>query len=196
MVRLASEDIGEDPEVPGWARDLSARSAKAARSMQEQLQRLISSRDEAVRRPVALRGLVEELVALCEREARGAEVEIVLHGGDEAEVSADPDELARALHNLLANAVKYAPPATQVEVWIVPRDGHVEWTVRDHGPGVPADELDAIFDVGRQGKGALKGFGLGLGIARRIVKSHGGDVRATNADDGGAVFQVRLPSAG
>ncbi len=132
-----------------------------------------------------------------------------------AVVSGDPSRLTQVLANLLGNALVHTPPDTPIEVSVEPdpkhepepehqpdrepggdRDG-VTVTVRDHGPGLPAGSDGQLFERfwraegGRErGKG---GAGLGLAIVGAIVKAHGGEVNATNAPDGGAMFVVRLP---
>lgn len=105
------------------------------------------------------------------------------------------DRLARAATNLLDNAAKYGKatgPTNRVDV-IVDDDG---LTVRDHGPGVPADELDHLFDRFYRGHGSREraGSGLGLAIVRQVAELHGGEAHVENAVGGGARFQVRLPS--
>jgi two-component system, OmpR family, sensor histidine kinase MprB len=107
-------------------------------------------------------------------------------------VAGDPERLERAVANLLDNARKYAN-AGPVEVTV--GGGAVE--VRDHGPGLPAEDLPHVFDRFYRSAGArgAPGSGLGLAIVRQVAESHGGTVVATNAPDGGAVFTLRIPSA-
>ena len=68
-------------------------------------------------------------------------------------------------------------------------------TVRDTGPGIPADVLPRIFDPFFTTKEVGQGTGLGLAITYGIVQEHGGTISASNASDGGAVFRLDLPSA-
>ena len=75
-------------------------------------------------------------------------------------------------------------------------DGVVEISVRDHGIGFPTDKLAKIFDPFYTTKSVGKGTGLGLSICYGIIKEHGGDISARNGMEGGAVIDVRLPSAG
>jgi two-component system, OmpR family, sensor histidine kinase MprB len=102
-----------------------------------------------------------------------------------------PDRLARAVGNLLDNAAKYGPPGGVVEVAL--RDG--ELTVRDHGPGIPEEEVPFVFDRFYRGDGARgrHGSGLGLAIVRQVAESHGGAVGAEAAEGGGARFRLALP---
>jgi two-component system, OmpR family, sensor histidine kinase MprB len=73
------------------------------------------------------------------------------------------------------------------------KDGRV--TVRDHGPGFPAADLDKVFDRFWRADDARgkPGSGLGLAIVQRVAEEHDGSARATNAEDGGAVVSLELP---
>ena len=115
-----------------------------------------------------------------------------------APVLGDAHQLRQVLGNLLRNALVHTPAGTPIEVSVEPRPDVVRVTVRDHGPGLPTDDADAIFERfwraegGRErGKG---GAGLGLAIVAGIVDAHDGRVRAGNADGGGAAFVVELPA--
>jgi two-component system sensor histidine kinase MprB len=106
-------------------------------------------------------------------------------------VEAAPAALGRAISNLLDNAVKWSPDEAPVEVTV--EDGAV--TVRDHGPGIAADDLPHVFDRFYRAAGARKlpGSGLGLAIVRQVAEAHGGTVTAKVAADGGSIFTLRLP---
>jgi two-component system sensor histidine kinase MprB len=108
-------------------------------------------------------------------------------------VRAEPSALERAVVNILDNAVKFSPEGGTVEVRLA--DG--ELTVRDHGPGIPADELPHVFDRFWRSPSAraLPGSGLGLSIVARTVQQAGGQVVLAHAEGGGTVATVRLPGA-
>jgi two-component system sensor histidine kinase MprB len=108
-------------------------------------------------------------------------------------VRAEPSALERAVVNVLDNAVKFSPDGGTIEVALA--DGAL--TVRDHGPGIPADELPYVFDRFWRSPSAraLPGSGLGLSIVARTVQQAGGEVSLTPAQDGGTVATVRLPGA-
>jgi two-component system, OmpR family, sensor histidine kinase MprB len=108
-------------------------------------------------------------------------------------VSAVPGQLARAVNNLLDNAVKWSPAGAAVEVEVEPGGG---LTVRDHGPGIDPGDLPHIFERFYRARTArgLPGAGLGLAIVRHVADSHGGAVEASNAPDGGARLALRIPA--
>jgi two-component system, OmpR family, sensor histidine kinase MprB len=108
-------------------------------------------------------------------------------------VRAEPSALERAVVNILDNAVKFSPEGGTVEVQLA--DGVL--SVRDHGPGVPEDELPHVFDRFWRSPSAraLPGSGLGLSIVARTVQQAGGEVTLAPAEGGGTVATVRLPGA-
>lgn len=108
-------------------------------------------------------------------------------------VRAEPSALERAVVNILDNAVKFSPGSGTVEV----RLSEGVLTVRDHGPGIPEDELPHVFDRFWRSPSAraLPGSGLGLSIVARTVQQAGGEVALARAEGGGSVATVRLPGA-
>ncbi|MEU6553155.1 HAMP domain-containing sensor histidine kinase [Streptomyces sp. NPDC046915] len=106
---------------------------------------------------------------------------------------AEPAALERAVVNILDNAVKFSPEGGTIDVQLT--DGVL--TVRDHGPGIPADELPHVFDRFWRSPSAraLPGSGLGLSIVARTIEEAGGEVSLSPADGGGTVATVRLPGA-
>ncbi|MFE9773846.1 sensor histidine kinase [Streptomyces sp. NPDC005931] len=108
-------------------------------------------------------------------------------------VRAEPSALERAVVNVLDNAVKFSPHGSTVDVRL--DDGVL--TVRDHGPGILADELPYVFDRFWRSPSAraLPGSGLGLSIVARTVQQAGGEVRLDPAEGGGTTATVRLPGA-
>ncbi|MFF6999484.1 ATP-binding protein [Streptomyces sp. NPDC008313] len=108
-------------------------------------------------------------------------------------VRAEPAALERAVVNILDNAVKFSPEAGTIEV----RLSEGVLTVRDHGPGIPADELPHVFDRFWRSPSAraLPGSGLGLSIVARTVQQAGGEVALAPAEGGGTAATIRLPGA-
>ncbi|MFG2351479.1 sensor histidine kinase [Streptomyces phaeochromogenes] len=139
---------------------------------------------------VSLQDTVES--ALRRARLRGPELTITANV-DPWFVRAEPSALERAIVNILDNAVKFSPEGGTVDVTL--KDG--ELTVRDHGPGIPADELPHVFDRFWRSPSAraLPGSGLGLSIVARTVQQAGGDVALSPAEGGGTVATIRLPGA-
>lgn len=108
----------------------------------------------------------------------------------------DDKRIQQVFRNLISNAIKFSPEGGGIEVAMTAEEGCLLVTVADHGCGVPASELQSIFDPFVQSsktRTASGGTGLGLAICREIVRSHGGEIWAENRPQGGACFWVRLP---
>lgn len=114
---------------------------------------------------------------------------------------ADQRKLMQVVRNLLGNALKFSPSQGKIEVTLNPiemADGSAgaRIAIRDHGPGVPPEELDLIFDKFVQSsktKSGAGGTGLGLAICAEIMRGHAGRVWAENHPEGGAVFYFEMP---
>jgi two-component system sensor histidine kinase MprB len=104
-----------------------------------------------------------------------------------------PDRLERAVWNLIENAGKWTAPGSTVEVSL--EDGEVR--VRDHGPGIAAEDREHVFDRFYRATSAraLPGSGLGLAIVRDVAEAHGGSVSAEDAPGGGALLRLRLANS-
>jgi two-component system OmpR family sensor kinase len=112
-----------------------------------------------------------------------------------AVVEGSRDELHRMVLNLIENAVRHTPPGTRVRASVGPRDGTVQLTVEDDGPGVPEELRERVFERFVRGRGDRgSSSGLGLSIVRAVAESHGGRVDVEDAEPG-ARFIVRLPRA-
>jgi two-component system sensor histidine kinase KdpD len=109
-------------------------------------------------------------------------------------LSVDPVLMQQVFVNLLENALKYTPEGSPFEIRARAADGLAEITVRDHGPGIEPGQEERIFEKFQRGDHiGIGGVGLGLPICRGIAEAHGGTLRAANAPDGGAAFELRLP---
>jgi signal transduction histidine kinase len=112
-------------------------------------------------------------------------------------VIADPERVAQILQNLLQNAYRYSSPDTTIYINTTQIGTMASLTIRDQGPGIPADSLEKIFErFYRVAKGRERdkgGTGLGLPIARKLAEAQGGSLTAANYPEGGAVFTLLLP---
>jgi signal transduction histidine kinase len=108
----------------------------------------------------------------------------------------DGGRLQRVIDNLLGNAIKYSPSGGEV---IVRLEACGEWaviSVRDHGVGIPADDLPRIFEPFHRATnvvGRISGTGIGLSGTRRIVERHGGTLDVESSEGSGSIFTVKLP---
>jgi len=133
--------------------------------------------------------------AAADARALDAARTISVDAGEESIVLGDANQLRQVLANLLANAVVHTPSGAPISIAVRRENGSVELEVRDHGPGLPTDHPEELFERFSR-NGERGGAGLGLAIVAGIVFAHGGTVSAANAGGGGATFVVRLPLAG
>jgi two-component system sensor histidine kinase CpxA len=169
------------------------------------LTRLESGAEEIRKSEFDLTRLVTEVAADAEFEARSRERSVKLSPSPSCRVVGNEQLLRRAIENVVRNAVQYTAPETAVEVKLelpadspsYPRQPSVVITVRDHGAGVPESALSEIFRpfyrVDEARNRDAGGVGLGLAIAERAVRLHGGKVEASNAKSGGLIVTIELP---
>jgi signal transduction histidine kinase len=116
-------------------------------------------------------------------------------------VTGDAHRLEQALQNLGANAIRHTPNGGRIELTASPAEDGIRIAVRDTGPGIPPEHVERVFDrfykvdSSRTRTDRPSGSGLGLSIVKAIVERHGGTVTASNAPDGGAIFEIQLPAA-
>ena len=134
--------------------------------------------------------------------ARAKQIELSV-AASRTPIVTDPLRVRQILTNLISNAIKYSPHGGRVEMRLVSSEGVerisdcVGVEVRDSGPGIPVELQSKVFQEFfrvRAGDDAPSGNGLGLAISRRVAQLLGGDVRFIEAESGGAVFTLWLPS--
>lgn len=140
--------------------------------------------------------LVGELAGDCAIEAQAHGCSLYFPQPGPVSLSGDGELLRRAIENVMRNAIRYAPEATNVEVTLENGGGWAKIRVRDYGPGVPPEALPRLFDafyrVEEDRDRKSGGVGLGLSIARRAVELHKGKLQASNAFPG-LLVEIDLP---
>jgi two-component system sensor histidine kinase CpxA len=163
------------------------------------LSRLEAGEQVAGRQPLDLRRVAEEVVGDASFEARARDVTVRLEAAAPLPVDGDPALLRSALENVVRNGVRFTAPGSEVVVKASVDPEGLAIRVRDHGPGVPGDQLDKVFEPFFRASEARDrdsgGVGLGLAIAAGAVRAHGGTIAARNADGGGLEVTIRLPAA-
>jgi two-component system OmpR family sensor kinase len=146
------------------------------------------------RRPADLTAIVREVVDGARVLAAANGVELTVAGVPAAVGRLDQPSVTRAVANLIDNAIRHAPRASEVEVEVQIDDTDASVLVVDHGPGIAAEEQDRLFERFAHGDDGPSRTGLGLAIVRQIAVAHGGDVTLSSpgpAGDGCA-FLLRL----
>jgi two-component system, OmpR family, sensor histidine kinase MprB len=187
-VLLAGAEL-EEGERRALLRDMVGQSEELSALVGDLIELARGDEGEPQVEDVAFDRLLAEAVERARRHTPGVRFRTDL---EPCTIEGVPDRLGRAVNNVLDNAARYSPPDGVVEVAL--HDGTL--SVRDRGPGVPADELPLLFDRFFRGAGARErhGSGLGLAIVRQVVETHGGAVEAANAEGGGLVVTLTFPA--
>jgi signal transduction histidine kinase len=148
--------------------------------------------------PVDLENVVRQSVDFCRPLAQRKKTQITVTAERElACVRADIKRMLQAIANILGNAIKYCPPQSSVEINITRNEHGMVVCVKDNGPGIPADEIDKIFQPFQKTRSraaaSQPGTGLGLAISKRIVQRHGGEIWVESTPGSGSSFFIALP---
>ena len=108
-------------------------------------------------------------------------------------ITADPERLKQVFCNVLDNAAKHGGAGKRIETRLVRRGSHYIITIRDYGPGIPADELPHVKYKFYKGSSKARGSGIGLAVCEEIVTRHNGRLDIGNAEGGGCIVTIRLP---
>lgn len=122
---------------------------------------------------------------------------LILHPlKEKIEVMMDPMMTEQVVQNVLDNGAKYTPPGTKIEISCFIDDKGFTCEIRDHGPGIPSDKLEKVFDkyarIHKQDR-QVAGTGLGLAISKAVMQAQSGNIKVANHPEGGAVFTLYLP---
>ncbi|HUN87258.1 MAG TPA: ATP-binding protein [Terriglobales bacterium] len=197
---LGYAQLLEGEALSDHAKEFVSKLFKQAQRTQRVVQNLLSfaRQHKPSRMPVDVRRIVEDTLALRDYDLKLHNIAIDrTFAHTIPAVVADSHQLEQVFLNIINNAVDAMLEQSRggrLEVSITSVDGQVVVRVRDTGPGIK--ELNRVFDPFYTTKAVGKGTGLGLSICYGILKEHGGDIRAFNHPDGGAVLEVLLPVAG
>ena len=200
--------------VYGWAERLVRRktpeiSEQAAREVYEaadhtivllnnflDLMRLDAGKVRPVFRDVEVRGALQRAISTSEPAATAKRVRLELRvNGTAATLRTDPMRLEQILLNLLTNAIRHSPDGGAIEVSANPESAHTMFAVIDHGPGVPPELRERIFEpFERFDPHSGLGTGLGLPVSRRLAAALGGSLTVEETRGGGATFILKIPS--
>jgi two-component system sensor histidine kinase CpxA len=151
---------------------------------------------------LSLNALIEKMIPDAIYEARRRQCSVAFRATEQCFISGNPQLLHRAIENVLRNAIRFTEAGSEVEINLTSALDHGSrmaiLEVHDRGPGIPESEVNAIFlpfyRVDHARSPHTGGFGVGLAIAERAVKLHGGDLSAMSRPEGGATIRMRLPA--
>ena len=193
---LARQRFGQDVAFDRIERDTERLNDMIARLLT--VARLDMTGPSPEKQRTDLRALIAGIVADVQWEANERNSQVVFVSDAQCHVDANPDLVRSASEDIIRNAIRYTAPGTKVEIRLEcdSRDNAAVIRVSDRGPGVPAEELSNIFRpfyrVASARDRQSGGVGLGLAIAERVARAHGGSVRAENRVGGGLEVVMSL----
>lgn len=201
ILRTAENDVAST--IPSTVVDHAAVMLQAANQMDALIQDLLDvSRLESGRLqldivPTALEDVVQAAVDTLTPAAQERRVAVHIEVSDECPMlAADSHRMIQLLSNLIGNAIKYTGANGRVTISAQPRDDEVTVRVTDTGTGIPPEELPLVFDRFWQSKRTNRsGAGLGLAIARGIVRAHGGEITLDSTLGKGTIVEFTIPRA-
>jgi len=191
-----------EPTLEVYQRGLERSRAAALRLQAAIDELLVDARGRARtidRQPADLTAIVRAVIDDAGAVAAAKGISLSMAGPPAAVCPVDQPTVRRAIHNLVDNAIRYAPAGTAVRVTVEVAETEAAVVVTDHGPGIPADVQDRAFERFWRGRPDVPGTGLGLAIARQVAVAHGGGLILASpgpAGDGCAFrFTVRRRTA-
>lgn len=196
---LNDERIGKlTPEQKELINNLSTDNQRMVRILSEllNLAQIETGRIQLKNQPVTISKVVEESVTAVAAAAKEKTVQIqqsIPSGIPEME--GDPDKIVWILNNLLTNAIKFSPPDDSILLQVVQTPTAIEFSVKDHGPGIEASLQARIFERFYQvpGQSSQKGSGIGLAICKEMVEAMGGTIWVKSKMGEGSTFGFTLP---
>jgi two-component system sensor histidine kinase SenX3 len=202
-INLLAEAVGEASEDP----EAVERFAGRMRTESERLSRLVQQIIELSRlqgddpldepQPVRVDAVVDAAIDASSIDAQAKKITVVRDGERGLQVLGNSGQIEVAVSNLVANAVAYSPEGSTVVVAARPDDQMVDIVVTDQGIGIPAEEIDRIFErfyrVDPARHRSTGGTGLGLSIVKHVAASHGGEIRVWSVEGQGSSFTLKLP---
>jgi signal transduction histidine kinase len=193
-LQLLQEDIG--PDNPAYSRVASRLNTVKNETfrLREILDDFLryAGRIELDRRPTDLRQLLEELVDFYAPQTQLQRVQLRLQAGEPVTISVDPKLLKQAVLNLMINGTQAMTTGGDLILKLTADRDSAKIDVIDTGPGIAPDTLAKIFDAYYTTKRG--GTGLGLAMARRIIREHSGDLTAASEVGKGSIFTITLPN--
>ncbi len=194
----ALERAGDDPEATYRFVGMLGREVERLSDLVCDLLDLSRLENDAgPHEPVRVDGILLEQCEKLRGDADRAGLRMQVAEPAAVRVMGRANDLARMVHNLLANAIRYTPAGGSVCVALGVEAGHVTIVVADSGVGIPPADLDRVFErfyrVDAARDRETGGTGLGLAIVRHVAETHGGDVAVRSTLGRGSTFTVRLP---
>ncbi len=192
----------DDPaDVRRFAERMRHESSRLARLVQEliDLSRLQGGEPPPAAADVPVSRVISEVIDRTRLAADSRKINVIAGGRTDLILSGDEAQLVTAMANLVDNAIAYSPEGTRVAIGVRSAGDLVEVTVSDEGMGIPAADLERVFErfyrADPARARATGGTGLGLAIVKHIATNHGGSVTVWSTEGAGSTFTLRLPAS-
>ena len=202
-IKLLSDAVieaADDPEaVQRFAGRMHTESERLARLVQQIIELSRLQGDDPLDEPVAVEAdkIIARSIDESATDAAARSIELVQNGTHGLVLLGNREQVAVAVSNLVANAVAYSPEGSSVVVSASAREQAVDISITDRGIGIPAKELDRIFErfyrVDPARHRSTGGTGLGLSVVKHVAASHGGEVKVWSVEGQGSTFTLTLP---
>lgn len=196
----AMQDAADDPEaVRRFADRMFPESERLGKLVQQIIELSRLQADDPLDAPVAvhLDDVIATAVDTSRMDAENKNIQVMVGGTSDLQVFGNEQQVLAAVSNLVSNAVSYSENDSTVLVTTRVDEGSVDISVVDQGIGIPAEELDRIFErfyrVDPARHRSTGGTGLGLSIVKHVAATHGGEVRVWSAEGQGSTFTLTLP---
>lgn len=201
FVETLQDGAGEDPQLRRRYLDIIARHTIRMEHIIEDLLSLARIEQQEGRvldtEDTNLNAMLKEVIELFEPPAKEKNIEVILSCPQDLTLKLNPSLFEQALANLLDNAIKYSPPDTRTTIEVRDLPAEIQILFRDEGNGIPARDLDRIFErfyrVDKSRSREAGGTGLGLSIVKHVVQLHGGTVSVHSVEGVGSTFTIHLP---
>ncbi len=145
---------------------------------------------------VSINGTIIKILRDIQAQFEGKKISVVQYIHTLPDINGDEERLARAITNLIINAIKFTPKNGKITITAVEEEDSIKISINDTGTGIPTDKLPFIFDRFYQANGTTNrkysGVGLGLYISKEIIEMHNGIIWA-ESDENGSTFNIVLP---
>jgi two-component system sensor histidine kinase SenX3 len=202
-IRLLADaviDAADDPEaVQRFAGRMHTESERLARLVQQIIELSRLQGDDPLEEPLAVDvdAILTRAIDENSTDADASGIQLARDGDEGLTLLGNREQVALAVSNLVSNAIAYSPAGSTVVVGAKGGESTVDITVTDQGIGIPAHEIDRIFErfyrVDPARHRSTGGTGLGLSIVKHVAASHGGDVRVWSVEGQGSTFTLTLP---
>ena len=191
-------DDGSDPEALRRGLNIIVKESGRLTNMVEELldfSKMADGRFALHREQMDLQAEFEDAVYTYREVFKQQGITLDYHsdGVYDEPITADPERLKQVFCNVLDNAAKHGGAGKRIETRLVRRGSHYIITIRDYGPGIPADDLPHVKEKFYKGGSKARGSGIGLAVCDEIIRLHNGTLAIGNAKGGGCIVTIRLP---